>query len=131
MSENAQKLRLQFPVFVEKKKVICRETSDSFFSISVFLENSYEQLSWLGSINIMGAIFASFTFGFIISFLGCKRAINLLFLPPTVFYLLIYFGDTYSAILFARFMMGVSGGGMQTTLIIYITDISSNLLVDY
>lgn len=87
---------------------------------------TFEQLSWIGSINSIGAILSTFTFGFITLFLGCKRTILLLAVPSVIFFVLIFFGDTYYHILFARFMTGWSGGGIQTTLIIYIADVANN-----
>lgn len=88
-----------------------------------------EQLSWIGSINAIGAILSTFTFGFVTLMLGCKRAIIFLTVPSIVFYVLIFVGDTYYYILIARFFTGWSGGGIQTTLILYIAEIANNKLV--
>lgn len=85
-----------------------------------------EQLSWIGSINAIGAILSTFTFGFVSVFLGPKRAILCLTVPSLVFFVLIYVGDTYYYILIARFFTGWSGGGIQTTIILYIAEIANN-----
>lgn len=65
-----------------------------------------EQLSWLASINLLGGIFGTFTFGFIVLCLGCKNTIHTIALAPILFYALIYFGETINDILIARFVMG-------------------------
>lgn len=85
-----------------------------------------EQLSWIGSINAIGAIVGTFIFGSITMHLGCKRAMLLLTLPSILFWVLIYIGDTYYHILIARFANGWTGGGIQTTIILYIAEIANN-----
>lgn len=65
-----------------------------------------DELSWMASINAIGGIFGTFTFGFIAILLGCKNTIHTFALAPILFYTIIYFGDTYYDILFARFFMG-------------------------
>lgn len=47
-------------------------------------------------------------------------------LPLILVYVLIYIGDTYNYVLFARFVIGWCAGGIQTSVIIYITDIANN-----
>lgn len=84
---------------------------------------SNEELSWLGSINNLGALCGILTFGFITSFLGCKRSMLFLAFPSAAFWLLIYFGNTYYHILFARFFTGWTGGGINTTTLLYISEI--------
>lgn len=68
-----------------------------------------EEISWLGSINNIGALGGILTFGFITSFLGCKKSMLFLAFPSAAFWLLIYFGNTYYHILFARFFTGWTG----------------------
>ncbi|XP_055299426.1 uncharacterized protein LOC129567002 [Sitodiplosis mosellana] len=85
-----------------------------------------EQLSWLGSINNLGALGGVLTFGFITTFLGCKRAMSFLALPSIAFWLLIFFGNTYYHLLFARFFAGWTGGGIQTTIILFVSEISND-----
>lgn len=87
---------------------------------------SNDELSWIGSITALGGIIGNFTFGFITVVLGCKRAMLFLALPSIIFWVLIYFGDTYYHILIARLCNGWSGGGVQTTIILYISDISND-----
>lgn len=87
---------------------------------------SNDQVSWIGSINCIGAIIGSLSFGYIVSLLGPKRSITLLMIPSLAFWLLIYFGNVYYHILLARFISGIAGGGMQTSLILYITEIAND-----
>lgn len=68
-----------------------------------------EEMSWLGSINNLGALGGIFTFGYITTFFGCKRAMLFLALPSIAFWILIYIGNTYYHILFARCFAGWSG----------------------
>lgn len=85
-----------------------------------------DELSWLGSINNLGALGGILTFGYITSMWGAKRAMLFLALPSIVFWILIYLGDTYDHILFARFFSGWSGGGIQTTLVLFVSEISND-----
>ncbi|XP_031637651.1 facilitated trehalose transporter Tret1-like [Contarinia nasturtii] len=85
-----------------------------------------DEMSWLGSINNVGALGGIFTFGYITSFFGCKRAMIFLALPSIAFWILIYFGNTYYHILFARCFAGFVGGGIQTVLILFVSEISND-----
>lgn len=85
-----------------------------------------EQLSWIGSINSIGAISGTFTTGILITFMGCKRAMLFLSLPSILFWVLIFIGNTYYHILIARIFFGFVGGGIQTTLILYTFEIAND-----
>lgn len=74
----------------------------------------------------MGSLFGSLSFGYIIALMGSKRAITLLIIPFVAFWLLIYFGNVYYHILLARFIAGWAGGSMQTSLILYISEIAND-----
>lgn len=87
---------------------------------------TYEQVSWLGSISCFGAICGVATFSYFTSFIGCKRSILFLSLPSILFWSLIHFGNSYQYILIARFFSGYSGGAIQTTIVLYISEISNN-----
>lgn len=84
------------------------------------------QVSWIGSIGAIGVIFGSFTYGFLTSIMGCKRATVLVTIPSIGFWVLIYFGHLYYHILLAKFLSGVSFGGMQTTVVLFISEISND-----
>lgn len=87
---------------------------------------STDQMSWIGSINAVGAVFSSLIFGYFIALLGAKRAAISIAIPYVIAYLLIYFGDTFVHILMARFLSGFAGGGTDCTITIFISEISSN-----
>lgn len=87
---------------------------------------SNEELSWLGAINNLGALGGILTFGVITQFLGCKKSMLLLTFPSAAFWVFVYFGNTYHHILFARFFTGWSGGGINTTIVLYISEIAND-----
>lgn len=63
-----------------------------------------DQLSWIGSINCIGALIGSFSVGYLTNVLGSKRTVHFLAVPYAISWLLIYFGNTYQHILLARFV---------------------------
>lgn len=63
-----------------------------------------DQLSWVGSINCIGALIGSFSVGYLTNLLGSKRTVHFLAVPYAISWLLIYFGNTYQHILLARFV---------------------------
>lgn len=90
---------------------------------------SNHEVSWLGGISSLGSIVGTFIFGFLASYLGCKRAMSYLALPSISFWLLVFFGDTLHHLLTGRFIMGLTAGGIQSGIIIFISEISNNKLV--
>lgn len=84
------------------------------------------QLSWIGSLPSFAAIFGTTTFGYISSVMGVKRAMIFLTFPSMLFWFFVYFGNTYQYLYFARLAAGISGGGMQSTVILYISEIANN-----
>lgn len=78
------------------------------------------------SISALAGILGTFMFGFIITYMGCKRSMLLLSVPCLSFWALVYFGDTYYHILLARFFNGITGGGIQSTIVLFISDIANN-----
>ena len=85
-----------------------------------------EQVSWVGSINAIGAFVGSFSFGYFISLMGCKRAMLFLTLPSIIFWGLIYFGNVYYLLLIARVFSGWAGGGIESTFVLYISEIAND-----
>lgn len=84
------------------------------------------QVSWIGSINSLAATLGTFLSGFCIMLVGSKWATLILALPAIGFWLLIYFGDTLYHILIARILTGITAGGVQSAIILYISDIAHN-----
>lgn len=64
--------------------------------------------------------------GWFISIVGCKRAVLVLTIPTAAFWFLIFFGNNYYYILIARVFSGYAGGGIQTSLILFIAEIANN-----
>lgn len=76
--------------------------------------------------NSIGAIVGTFICGIISAFLGAKRAMTFIACPAIAFWILIYFGDSFYCILFARFCTGLTGGGMQSGVVLYVAEISND-----
>lgn len=89
-------------------------------------ELSNEEVSWLGSISSLGSIVGTIIFGFLSCLIGCKRAMIFLALPSIIFWLLVVFGDYLYHIMLARFIMGMTAGGIQSGVIIYVSEISND-----
>lgn len=85
-----------------------------------------EELSWIGSINCIGAMLGTVSLGYFISMMGSKRALLILTLPCVVFWMLIYFGTSYNHIFIARLFGGYAGGGIQTSLILFVSEIAND-----
>lgn len=85
-----------------------------------------DETSWVGSVNCVGAIIGSLSFGYIATLLGSKRAVIFLAFPIIIFWLLIYFASVYYHILLARFIGGWAGGAVHSTVLLYIAEISND-----
>ncbi|XP_055309481.1 facilitated trehalose transporter Tret1-like isoform X1 [Sitodiplosis mosellana] len=85
-----------------------------------------EKLSWIGAMNSFGALCGTFISGFLSIRLGSKRAMTVLALPAVTVWILIYFGDSFYHIFFARFATGCIGGGFQSGVILFVAEISND-----
>lgn len=85
-----------------------------------------EELSWIGSVSCIGSICGALICGVLSALLGSKRAMAFLALPAITFWLLIHFGDTLYHIFIARFAAGLAGGGFQSILVLYVSEISND-----
>lgn len=85
-----------------------------------------EEISFLGSISSIGSLIGTFIFGGLSSMLGCKRAMIFLGLPSITFWILVHFGDTFYHLLFARCTMGLTASGIQSGIILYVSEISND-----
>lgn len=70
------------------------------------------QISWIGSVDALSSVLTTFCFGFIIVRLGAKNTLHLLSLPATLYWMLIYFGNSYEIIVIARLFSGLVIGGL-------------------
>lgn len=84
------------------------------------------EISWVGSVNCIGGLLGSLFFGYLTSLMGSKRVALLLALPIITFWLLIYYGNIYYHILIARFIAGFTGGGVQSTTILFVSEIAND-----
>lgn len=80
----------------------------------------------MGSISSTGSIVGTFIFGALSSLIGCKQAMIFLALPSIIFWILVYFGDALCHLLIARFTMGLTAGGVQSGIIIYVAEIAND-----
>lgn len=62
-----------------------------------------DEVSWVGSVNCIGAIIGALAFGYLTTLLGSKRCVFVLAAPVVAFWLFIYFGNAYIHILIARY----------------------------
>lgn len=85
-----------------------------------------EQLSWIGSVNCIGGIIGTFTFGFFTNFMGCKRAMAFLAVPAGCYWLTIMYGNSVNYIIFARFLGGWAGGGIFSIAVLYVAEIADD-----
>lgn len=85
-----------------------------------------EEVSWIGSIGCIGALFGTFSFGVFTSFMGCKRAMAFLAIPAVMYWLAILYGDSANHIILARFLGGWTGGGIQSSIILFVAEIADD-----
>lgn len=76
--------------------------------------------------NSVGAIFGTVIFGVMSALMGSKRAMTLTAYPIIVFWLFIYFGNDFLFILLARFATGLTTGGFQSGVVLYVSEISND-----
>lgn len=91
---------------------------------------SIEQVSWVGSINCLGALIGSLTFGYLFTSLGSKRALLFLAIPDIVFWSLIYFGNSFYHILIAKFLGGWAATGATGGAILFVSEIANDEYVN-
>ncbi|CAD7088662.1 unnamed protein product [Hermetia illucens] len=85
-----------------------------------------EEASWIGSTVCIGGILGTFLFGILVDQLGRKKALYLLTIPHTGFWLLIIFGTTAIHLCVARLLSGISGFGAFIVIPIFVADISDS-----
>lgn len=83
-----------------------------------------EQLSWIGSMNCIGAVFGTFTSGYAAGRIGCKRTMAILAVPAICYWLTIKFANTVNYLIFARFLAGWTGGGIVSITALYVAEIA-------
>lgn len=82
-------------------------------------------VSWIGSINLIGALIGAIAFCFLVTLVGSKRAVLFLSIPFVTIWLLVFFGNTFTYIFCARFIGGLAGGGVDL-IILFVSEIASD-----
>lgn len=85
-----------------------------------------EDLSWIGGAVSIGAVIGTFLFGFLSVKYGSKMAMTCCAFPCIAFWIIIYFGDTFYYVFFARLLGGLTGGGFQSGVVTYVSEISND-----
>lgn len=68
----------------------------------------------------------TFSTGILSVYFGAKRSMIFLAVPSIIYWILIFFGDTFYYVLIARIFVGWCGGGIQTTLILFTSEIAND-----
>ncbi|XP_062551191.1 facilitated trehalose transporter Tret1-like [Armigeres subalbatus] len=85
-----------------------------------------KQASWIGAILCLGALIGAIIYGSLTNRLGVKRCISCIIFPNMSFWLFVYFGTSVYHLYIARFLAGVTGGGVIVTFPLFIADISNS-----
>lgn len=78
-----------------------------------------QELSWIGAMNSFGGLCGTFISGCLSIRLGSKRAMTMLAFPAIAAWILIYFGDSFYHIFFARFATGLTGQSYTHHILLY------------
>lgn len=82
--------------------------------------------SWIGSTDCIGAFFGTAFYGYLLTVIGNKQSMLLIAIPSAMHWVLIYFGTTPNHLIAARFATGWAGGGIQTAIVLYISEIAND-----
>uniref|UniRef100_A0A8D8IHU6 Facilitated trehalose transporter Tret1 n=2 Tax=Culex pipiens TaxID=7175 RepID=A0A8D8IHU6_CULPI len=85
-----------------------------------------EQGSWIGSILCLGGLFGAIVYGYLTEKIGVKKSIASLCISNMSFWTIVYFGTSVYHLYLARFLAGVTGGGVIVTFPLFIADISDS-----
>lgn len=85
-----------------------------------------EETSWIGSIDAIGGIFGTVFYGYLLTIIGNKNSMMLIAIPSAMHWILVYFGTTPYHLYAARFITGWAGGGIQTAIVLYISEIAND-----
>lgn len=87
-----------------------------------------EDASWIGSLLAVGGFVGTIAFGQFTEKFGKKIALFLLVIPHLAFWCLVFFSTHVYHLYLARFIAGITGGGIIRTIPLYITEISENYI---
>ncbi|XP_031620230.1 facilitated trehalose transporter Tret1-like [Contarinia nasturtii] len=83
---------------------------------------SGDEISWIGSINLLCVPLGSLTSGLLMEKLGKRRMMQLLNLPMLAAWALLYYANSLTQIYIALGLSGMSGGLLEAPLLLYIAD---------
>uniref|UniRef100_A0A336MU94 CSON006792 protein n=1 Tax=Culicoides sonorensis TaxID=179676 RepID=A0A336MU94_CULSO len=83
-----------------------------------------DQISWIGSLICVGAVLGTLIFGWICNKFGRKISIICLSFPQLVSWILILIGTDVNYLYFARFVAGLTAGGVFIAIPLYISEIA-------
>ncbi|KAJ8931868.1 hypothetical protein NQ314_015134 [Rhamnusium bicolor] len=87
---------------------------------------STEQTSWISALLPLGAVLGPFIFGYLADRIGRKNTLLVCGVPFLISYLLLAFGKLVGLYYAARFISGLSLGGVFTVVPMYIGEIAEN-----
>ncbi|KAJ8977238.1 hypothetical protein NQ317_003813 [Molorchus minor] len=87
---------------------------------------SSEEASWISSLLALGAVFGPFIYGFLADKIGRKYTLLTCGVPILVCYFLLAFGKVPAIFYAARFIIGLSVGGVFTVMPMYIGEIAED-----
>lgn len=99
-----------FPKLAEKDNPVGHITTD-------------EENSWIGSLLTLGAVFGPFVWGFLADSIGRKYTLLVLSVPFSIAYIILAFGNSVVYYYVARFIAGISLGGLFIIIPMYIVEI--------
>uniref|UniRef100_A0A182QAT9 Major facilitator superfamily (MFS) profile domain-containing protein n=1 Tax=Anopheles farauti TaxID=69004 RepID=A0A182QAT9_9DIPT len=83
-----------------------------------------DQGSWIGSILCLGALFGAFLYGYLVEKIGIKRTLQALVIPHSAFWIITYLASSVYQLFLARFLAGLTGGGIIVVFPLFIADIA-------
>ncbi|XP_055858511.1 facilitated trehalose transporter Tret1-like isoform X2 [Episyrphus balteatus] len=94
------------------------ENSPLMFKVTV------EEVSWIGSLTSIGSMAGTIGFGVLLDLVGRKISLYLMPLPHIAFWIIIYFANEVYHLYIARFLGGLTGGGIFVVISIFIAEIA-------
>ncbi|XP_055858513.1 facilitated trehalose transporter Tret1-like [Episyrphus balteatus] len=85
---------------------------------------SIEDTSWIGSLSNAGGLIGTVFFGYLIDRAGRKICLYILPLPHIAFWIIVYFSKNAYHLYLARFVGGITGGGIFLIFPIFISEIA-------
>ncbi|CAH0555873.1 unnamed protein product [Brassicogethes aeneus] len=101
------------------------ENADETPLDKVYSKDSAE-ITWLGALMSLGAIFGPIIFGFLVNKIGRKWSILILAPPFILCYGLLAFSANMTCFLLARLVVGLGVGGVFTVLPMYLSEIATD-----